>query len=932
MATTLTYPKEFARNPHYRTPPLAHEVPIATVQNRAYQLTDGSMAAVYRVRGTDYELAGDRELSTFCENLRLIINNVPANVQVKHLFRISHTVRDVLEEHEREMTGSNVFARYLAWDQWRRFHREAERGALLADENLLVVTYNPRIEWWKGDRKLDGIRQAVMAKTAKNTVLQRSRDRFTLAVNKFEDLIGPIENQMRLAGLEPARLDDRALYELAWEVLNPSEALRRPCPNIQRPSAQDPYAGLFADGDLRKVAAKHPDLAVVAPITEREQLCVSDQVVGDTWVRVGDTYYGAVVLKMLPTSHYPTLSLKLAAIPFECTIAIDLIMMHKQKELEKMWTRVRSANSKAQLALFGGTPDPAKREAAAEQERAYLELAKGSENPLRFRMVVVVGAKSVDQLDKRSGAVISLLQGLEGIQGQRVMYEVEDAIKTTWPFGLVNNLYTVKVHTSLAANLMPLFSRWGGSERAVTICTDPMRRLVRHDPMPGNLPSKNKIICGSTGTGKSFLAQQIDIHPLAAKDNTEILMVESGGSFRLTTACFGGQYIRVGPRADCHVNPFDLPVGFAELSQADQEGELSYKISFIKNLILAMVRIFDPGEQQLAENVIGKVVMRAYREKQIPRFRDVYRLLGTYRNERDAKAEELAGRLRTLLTNYVETEEGEAGPFSRYFDTFTNFNAENPILAFDLVDVKSDKSLLVPYTLVLICGLIYNRLMRRDGIERMVVIDEAWALIKAESNGQSSPAGEAIELFWRESRKLGGACTFITQAYADTQSDAIGRAVVNNSRIQYFLKHERGGINDVAFKSAGFSAQKTQKVYELETDPGRYSQVMVNEGGAWGVLQIPTVPMKYWVATTHPDDLRILTRYFETYGKKCGLDDRTVVAVLAEDYPEGAKGRQNPKGEMPLQDALQFAEQWQSHYRRFGDLVQRGERIPHSFR
>ena len=928
MGLQLRFAPEFARNPHYRIPPLAHEIPLGTVRDNVYVLQDGSMAAVYRVQGMEYDLAGDRDIATFSETLRAIINTIPPNVQLKLLHRITHTVRDDLEAHDREMTGSNHFARWIAWDQARRFNRAAQRQELLASENVFVVTYNPAIHWWEQDKKLDGLRQAILQVGAKESVLQRSASLYTMALHKFEEIIGPLVNQMRLAQLQPERLDDRALYALAWDVLNPDEALRRPVPDIVRPSAQDPYRGFFATNPQRKLAQQHPALTVLAPVTEREQLVASDWVVGDKWVKIGSTFYGAVTLRHLPTHHYPGLALRLAAIPFECTVSLDFIMLAKQRELEKQWRRVRSAKSKAEVALFGATPDPAKREAAADQEKAYLQLAASDENPLRFRMVIVVGAKSPQQLTRRCDAIVSLLRSLEGAQGLRSHYDVPDTLKTTWPFAVVSDLHCRKVMTSQAANLLPIYSRWQGSDRAVTLCMDPMRRLVRHDPLPGNLLSRNKVVTGMSGSGKSFMTQILDVQPQAARDNCEILIVESGGSFELTTRCFGGQYIRLGPRNECHINPFDLPLGFDQLPQADQEAELRYKLGFIKNLVLVMARLKDAEIQQLAENVVGTVVQRVYGESHTPRFRDFYRLLGQYENPKDPRAEELAGRLRTLLANYVVSEIGEEGMYAHYFDTYTSVNADCAMLDFDLIDVKNDPALLKPYSLVVIGNLIYNRLMLRDGKERMVIIDEGWAFVK-EENGEMGPAGQLIELFWRESRKLGGSCTFITQNYADCTSDKIGRAILGNSTIQSFLVHERSGANDVAFQSANFSTQKASKVYSLRTEVGKYSEVMIKEGTAWGILRVPVVGPKYWLATSHHEDLAVRKRYFQTYGHECGLPDHAVVALLAEDYPGGVHA---PHGEeMSRDEGIRFARQWLDHYHRFCVLVDRHESIPHTF-
>lgn len=925
----LMFPKEFSKNPIYPIPPLAHQVPIATVRDNVYVLTDGSIAAVFRVSGMQYDLASLAGHADYVQGLRAVLNTLPPKVQFKLLHRITHNYRDLLEEHERELNGRNPFARYVAWDQLRRFQAMMDRGELLRSENLIVLTYNPKVRWWESPDIASALKDAILGLTESSAVVQRSLRKYAMALQKFEEVLDPVVNQMKLAGLDPERLDDRALYSLAWEILNPRLSLQEPCPEIQKPDPRDPYAGIFATGEGLKKARKHPEFTIVTPVSEREQLCKSDWWVGDKWVRIDDVYYGAVYMRVLPTHVYPSLALKLAGLPFESTISIDAIMLEKQKELEKRWAEARSDESKAQATLLGETPDPAKAEIAQEKREAYLELTGSDQFPFAFRMVVVVSAPNPSVLNQRCQAVVSLLRDMENAQGVREQYGIETLLKTTWPFHPVVDVCTRKALTSHVAAMMPVFTRWEGSRRAITLFTDPLRRLVKHDPFPLNQLNRNKVICGKSGSGKSFMAQLADVQPHAAKSDTEILIIESGGSFELTTRLFGGMNLKLGPSCPYNINPFDLPPGFEEMAEEDQEKELRYKYGFIKNLVLEMARITDPEKQMIAENVVGTVTQRTYSITKTPRLRDFYRLLSEYKNPRDPVAEELAGALLTRLANYVVTPTGEEGIYARYFDCFTNFDSDSPIICFDLIDVKNDDALLRPLTMVTLLGLIYNRIMKRDGKERLVIVDEAWALIKPAKGGGESPAGQAISLFWREGRKLGASSAMISQNYSDMTGDEVGKAVVGNSPIQYFLVHQKLKANDEAFRDAGFTETKRERIYSLHTRYGEYSEILIQEDQEEGVVRLPSAGIKYWLATTDPKDLDVRRRYWEKYHKGYGLDEKVVIALLAEDYPGGVHA---PHGsEMSEEDALVFADRWWDHYQRFAKLVEEGKPIPPNF-
>lgn len=925
----LTFPKEFSKNPAHRSPPVAHKVPLAAVRDNVYLMTDGSLAAVFRVRGMEYELASLEDTATFTKRLRAVLNSMSPGLMFKLLHRITHNYRDLIEEHESMLTSENTFARYIAWDQAQRFRDMVESGEVLRSDNLIVLSYNPKIHIWEAPDKLAALKDALIGLAEASPVVQQTLKRYRKALHKFEQIIDPVVNQMQLSGLEPERLDDGELYDLAWEILNPKLSLTYPTPQIQKPDPRDPYAGLFASGAKLKEARKNPEFTVVTPVSEREQLCQSDWRVGDKWVRIGDVYYGAVYMKMLPTHVYPSLALQMAGLPFEATISIDAVMIKKQKELEKRWAEARSDESKASATLLGETPDPAKQEQAREKREAYMELSASDQNPFKFRMVVAVSGKSKEELDRRCQAVLSLLRNMEAAQGQREHYGVEALLKTTWPFHPETDLSMRKALTSHVASLLPVFSRWEGSKRPVTLFTDPLKRLVKHDPFPLNQLNRNKIVCGKSGSGKSFMTQLADVQPHAAMEDTEVIIIESGGSFELTTRLFDGMNLKLGPSCPYNINPFDLPPGFEEMSEEDQEKELRYKYGFIKNLVLEMARILDPEDQMTAENVVGTVVQRTYARTKQPRLRDFYRLLGEYSNPRDENAEALAGKLRTRLMNYVVTEDGEEGIYARYFDTYTNFESDNPLICFDLIDVKGDDALLRPLTMVTLLGLTYNRIMKRDGVARLVIVDEAWALVKPAKGGGESPAGQAISLFWREGRKLGASSAMISQNYSDMTEDEVGKAVVGNSPIAYFLVHQKIKPNEDAFREAGFSDEKREMIYDLTTKYGEFSEILIQEGDEEGVVRLPSAGMKYWLATTDPKDLDIRRRYWEKYVDGYDLDERAVIALLAEDYPGGFHAAHGE--EMSTDDALVFADRWMDHFQRFSQLVSEGKTIPPDF-
>src|SRR5690606_17462576 len=189
-------------------------------------------------------------------------------------------------------------------------------------------------------------------------------------------------------------------------------------------------------------------------------------------------------------------ALNLAGLPFEATVSVDAVMLQKQKELEKQWARARSDEGKARETLFNATPDPAKMEEASEKKQSYMQLAAAHENPFQLRVTVVVSADTPEGLDAHCDQVITLLREMDSAVGVRERYAVDALIKSTWPFHPITSLNCRRAKTTEVAAFLPLYDRWAGSSRAVTLLKDPLRRLVKHDPFPSDQLNRNKVVCG----------------------------------------------------------------------------------------------------------------------------------------------------------------------------------------------------------------------------------------------------------------------------------------------------------------------------------------------------------------------------------------------------------------------------------------------------
>jgi hypothetical protein len=927
----LFEPTEFARNPNYRSTNVSRLVPIATVRDGAYVLTDGSLSAVFRVTGPLYELETNQNLGSFVERLQGMLNSMPNGMTMRVLHRIHHNWRDMLDHHTELMNGKNHFARYVMWTRERELRAEMEAGHLLRNENLIVLNYNPSRNWWHSRDKADLIKEFIQSILSPGQITQRTERRYRQVIDEFEAIVRPIQLAMESARMRPERLEDRELYELAWQVLNPMMSLRKPCPIIRKPTMGDPYVGTFANMSSRAPAGnRRPShgmarVAALAPITEREQLCQTSLRTDLGYMKLGKRYLGVLTMRLLPTHTYRTMGLKLCEIGFPCTISFEATMLAKASELKKAMNTANLSEAAAGIKLFkDAKDDPAAVAMAREREERMIKMLGAHQHPFTVRLVVVVEAGSQRELDQRCDSVMSLAREMDAMELAREEYGLEDIIRATWPFGLPSDFGARKILTSELAALLPLFDRWKGSERPLTIFADRMDRLVGHDSFPLKSESKNTLICGRTGTGKSVAGQLLKIQPFLARENTEAIIIESGESFKYTTEAFGGYHIRIGPSCPYTFNAFDLPESFAEMSEAEKNEVLELKIRFLQQWIFTMLRMRDPEQMLLANSILGECAQATYAAHPTPLLRHFHAILTNYRHPSLQQATDLAAKIALQLKPYIND-----GAYARYTDRETQFDVNNKIITFDLADIKDEELLMEPMATLITAGVVGNRLRRKDGKERMIVLDEAWALIKPREDGSTSTFGKAIETLWRECRKLGAQAILITQNLSDVFQDTYGRAVLSNSRHLLILAHNRSPDNDKAFQSQNFSRELSDSIYGLQQRRGEYSELLIREDDNMGVVRVPAPGLSYWMTSTHPPDKEVRNRYIQRYVEQWKFPLEGVLVLLAENFPAGVEQPHPP--EMSEEEAVRYLERWRDHYRRFCALVESGAPIPEDF-
>lgn len=376
--------------------------------------------------------------------------------------------------------------------------------------------------------------------------------------------------------------------------------------------------------------------------------------------------------------------------------------------------------------------------------------------------------------------------------------------------------------------------------------------LMTFDLMDPRDPSWNGIICGGSGSGKSFLTNYLIMNHL--KGNGKVFLIDKGGpgqgSFRnLVMNLPTGRYIElkfVG-EAGFTVNFFDGPLFVRESAEGgvlpDLEGTVdAYKESFLIQVITLMC--LDDPHGRLSKTEEGKLsesLRQAFLETNNNEG-NVLNLEGfaeTYMQER-------FHLLYEQMSKYIG-----AGIYARFFRATTSVQ-EVDVFCFDLEGLSEHPDLETILTLI-ITRFTYDMCVRNRGFRKMVILDEAWAQL---SGGGLTATVEGI---WRTIRKHGGFIYCVTQSYDDILRSSVGPALLANTT-HFFMCGASHSMEALSHLKATGSHTHTMNEHDYECiqglkfNPPEYADYYMMTPIYKGTLRLRPSPYDYWFSTTNAKD------------------------------------------------------------------------------
>jgi conjugal transfer ATP-binding protein TraC len=306
--------------------------------------------------------------------------------------------------------------------------------------------------------------------------------------------------------------------------------------------------------------------------------------------------------------------------------------------------------------------------------------------------------------------------------------------------------------------------------------------------------------------------------------------------------------VRLAASSAHHINPFDLPPPPADLGANDNGGQdenpLADRVTALLGLFDVMLcgsassvarsGSFDNDERA----VLDRALYRTYAEAGItadvathkrpaPLLEDLHAVLGDMPGD-------IAASLAVRLERYVKGSLS-AGLFSGS----TNVELDRRLVVFNIQQLEDE---LRPLAIHLIAGWVWAR-VRRDRRPRLLVIDEAWSLLRY------AEGGAFVAAMARRARKYYLGLVTITQQVADLSADGHGETILNNAAQILLLKQKADTIDAATTR---FHLTPDERQLLLGADKG---EGLLLVRGNRIPLQVVASKAEYRLATTNPRDL-----------------------------------------------------------------------------
>lgn len=490
-------------------------------------------------------------------------------------------------------------------------------------------------------------------------------------------------------------------------------------------------------------------------------------------LKIDEKYYRTLFVTAYP--RYVSANWLYSLVTFDRPLYISMYIYPTESKtvLDELKRKIAEMEASIEAEIKAGkVVDPTTQVALDDALSLQAELAKGSERFFQFGLYITIPADSKEELDNLTKEVDSSLSSILIIAKQATL-EQEEGFKSTVP------MFSDKLQVWRNMDTTSLAMTFPFSTAALTRNEGILYGMNQHDGSliifdRFTLENANSVILGKSGGGKSFFVKMEALRLLMM--GIDVIILDPENEYQKLTQSMGGEFVVFSTTSQYKINPFDL------ISETNEADELSNKILDLHSLIkVIMGDDISPAQDAL----LDRALVMTYRNVGItqdpatfrnpaPLLEDLYKV---FMGMETVEAKEMANRLEKFVM----------GSASGIFNQKSNFDIKNHFTVFGIRDLEEN---LRPVAMYIVLDYIWNR-VRQDKKKRVLIVDEAWYLIKHKDSGAY------LHNFAKRARKYHLGLTTITQDVEDFLSTEEGKAIVTNSSMQIILKQSTAAVDRI---------------------------------------------------------------------------------------------------------------------------------------
>lgn len=529
-------------------------------------------------------------------------------------------------------------------------------------------------------------------------------------------------------------------------------------------------------------------------------------------------------------------------------ISLHVEPLNTEKVIKTLTKKITQYTTSQRMDMVKGkTSDISVDSAKYDAEELRSSLHNGIEKLFYQAIYITVSGKNEDELDSITEEIETLC-GTIGLSTRHAIFQQEQGFITALPLGQDRIGFRRNFDTSSLATCLPIVSAELTSTEGTPILYGLNMingSLVMFDRFKQN--NYNEVILATSGAGKSYYVKLESIRYMGLGAN--IIIIDPQGEYKRLAENYGGQHIKLSSNGKQKINPLDIEI------TKEEEGEnfLTQKILNLVSIVEVMISrklkarerkiLLDASEETYAKFGITRDKKSLEDDSVFNGSTDFFQL--TAGTKKMPTLSDLEASLRQKGEEAIdlanELEPYTSGVLS-LFNGETNVDVDSNLIVFDVKDMEKE---LADLAMFICLEFIWNKIQKGDNKRRILVVDEAWTLMKNEAS-----ANYMIKVA-KTARKFNAGLSILSQQVDDFLKYG-GEGIIGNAAIQILL---RQSTNDLKKLTEIFGLSMNEQSFLRAAGKG---EALIFVGGNHTAVQVVSHDFEHLLCDTSPENKEII--------------------------------------------------------------------------